>query len=273
MRLQKKSSIAYMFRNFWNLVYVTLPIAVLLAFFYNPTSELELFTTLVNGQISMDNYVDMLGQHLTALRFGNTWWVTLISVAVVALAMSLMVVKIDRHMRTGVMPAFPLRRAFGIFPIMLGYIASWIVATEACMLIIVGIAYMGKVIGNATAIVSVVLALVFVVRVLLTYVFVLLILSFPLKYSENYRFNRAMSYSARTMIPKRRLLVGLAFAYPLVRIAVMAVAYFLQPYHLDVVPYAVAQLVALTYVPCLAFKHYYDDVGGERRDIEQKLFG
>lgn len=273
MKYQSKSSIAYLFRNFWKLVYVMLPVAVLLAFFYNPTTERQLFGMLVNGKLTMDNYIDWIGQCLTVLRFGGNWWLALISVVALALSMSIMVVKIDRHMRTGVMPVFPLRHAFGIFPLMLAYVACCIATTEICMLIIVGISYMGSIIGNATAIVSIVFGLVFVVRVLLTYVFVLLVISFPLKYSENYRFNRALSYSARIMFPQKRLLIGVAFLFPLARIAVMALAYLLEPYHLDVMIFALAILFVMTYVPCLAFKHYYDDVGGERRDLSQKLFG
>lgn len=272
MKIQSKSSILYMFRNFWKLVYVTLPVAVLWAFFYNASAELQLFELLLNGKISMDNCADTIGQYVTVLRFGNNWWIALCAVVLLALSMSLMVVKIDRHMRAGVMPAFPIRKAFGIFPIMLAYIAICVAVTEIFMLMIVGIAYMCKMIGNATAIVSIVFALMFVARVLMTYVFVLTALSFPLKYSENYRFNRAMSYSARTMFPKKRLLLGLTFAFPLVRLAVLAVAYPLQSYHLDVVVYAVALTLLLTYLPCFAFKQYYDDVGGERRDLAQKIF-
>lgn len=262
-----------MLRNFWKLVYVTLPVAVLLAFFYNPRKELQLFEMLVLGKLTMDNYTNLVGGSLSVLRFGNTWWAALIAVVVLALAMSLMVVKIDRHMRMGVMPGLPMRRAFGIFPIMLAYILGWIAATEICILVIFGIAYMGRFIGNATAIVAIALGLTFVVRVILSYLFMLLIISFPLKYSENYRFNRAMSYSARIMFPKKRLLIGLAFVYPLARVAVMAISYPLVSYRLDVLVYALALLVAITYVPCLAFKHYYDDVGGERRDLSQKMFG
>ena len=244
-----------------------------MGFFYNPNTELNFFVMLVKGELTMDNYAFVMGRSLTVLRFGNTWWATLITVVVLALAMSLMVVKIDRHMRMGVMPGIPMRRAFGFFPIMLAFVVCWIAVAEVAALVILGIAYLASFVGNATAITSICLALAFGMRVFLTYAFLLLIIAFPLKYSENYRFNRAMSYSARIMFSKTRLLIGLAFAYSFARIALMALAYLLAPYKLDVLVYSLGLLFALTYVPCLAYKHYYDDIGGERRDLSRYLFG
>ena len=273
MRYQSKSSISYMFRNFWNLVYITLPVSVLMAFFYNPSSEITLFTRLVNNEIAMDEAIYMLGEGLTALRFGRFWWVVPIAIVVLAYAMSVMVVKIDRHMRVGQMPAFPLKRAFGIFPFMLLYIICSVAAMEIFMLIIVGIAYMLRFINNATAVVSVAFGLSVVVRVFWIYLLGLLIISLPLKYSENYRFNVALSYSARTMTRKNSKLWGLALLVVVLRVAVMGIAYLLAPYKLDALIYAVGYTFGFTFAPCFAFKHYYDDVGGERRDVTQIMFG
>ena len=273
MRYQSKSSISYMFRNFWNLVYITLPVSVLMAFFYNPNSEITLFTRLVKGEIAMDEAISVLSESLTVLRFGSFWWIVPIAVVALAFAMSVMVVKIDRHMRVGQMPAFPLKRAFGIFPFMLLYILCGIAAMEIFMLIIVGIAYMLRFVNNATAIISVALGLSLVVRVFLIYLLGLLIISFPLKYSENYRFNVALSYSARTMTRKKSMLLGLALLVVALRIVAMGIAFLLAPYKLDVLIYAVGYTLCFTFAPCFAFKHFYDDVGGERRDVGQIMFG
>ena len=272
MRFQRKSTIAYMFRNFWQLVYIPLPVCVLIAFFYNPSQEISLISALIQSEVSMDNYLYLLTQNLTILRLGKYWWVVLIAIVLLAVTMCLMVVKMDRHMRMGKMPAFPLKRSLPIFPFMLAYIVGCLVATELAILVVVGICYMLRVIGNATAVVTIALALTFVVRVLLTYAFGLLIITFPLKYSENYRFNVAMSYSARVMSTKRLQLVGLALLYPTARIAVMALASVLEPFLLDVLVYAVTITLCLVFIPCYAFKKFYDDVGGERRDLREKLF-
>ena len=272
MRTQNKSTIAYMFRNFWKLVYVTLPVSVLIAFFLHPSHETALFAATVRGDITMDNYMIALSDAFTVLRWGRYWWVALCAVVLLSYAMCVMVVKLDRHMRMGKMPALPVRRAFGIFPQMLGYIAVWVCLSELYKLIIVGIAYMLKFIPSATAIVCITMALVLVARTFVAYLFGLLLLTFPLKYSENYRFNIAMAYSARTMSTKRLQLVGLSLAYTLGRVAVQALAYLLQPYRLYVVLYAVVLTLMLMFVPGFAFKKYYDDVGGERRDISELLF-
>ena len=260
-----------MFRNFGQLFFVTLPVSVLLAFFYNPNLETDLFVKLVSGQINADNYFNELARAFTVLRFGRYWWVTLIALFVLAYAMCLMVVKIDRHMRIGEMLSLPFKRACGVFPMMLLYIVGSMVVSEVFKLIIVGVAYMLGFVPSAAAIVGIAFGLTLVARVFLTYIFCLLVITFPLKYSENYRFNVAMSYSARVMVAKRGKLTLLSLAYTFARCAVMALAYFARP--VDVAVYAVAIFFILTFIPCFAFKQYYDDVGGERRDVSQIMFG
>ena len=275
MRFQSKSSFIYMFRNFGQLFFVTLPVSVLLALFCNPRLETNLFVKLVSGQIRSQTFFNEFANSFTVLRFVQRhWWVALIAlfaVIVLAYTMCLMVVKVDRHMRMGEMLSLPFKRAFGIFPIMLLYIFGWIVVSEAFKLIIVGVVYMLRLLPSAEAVVAIGFGLAFIVQAGLTYFFFLLIITFPLKYSENYRFNVAMSYSARLMVVKRDKLLLLSFVYPLGRCVVMALAYLARP--VDVIVYTVAIFFVLTFVPCFAFKQYHDDVGGERRDVSQKIFG
>ena len=271
MRFQSKSSFIYMFRNLRQLFFVTLPVSLLLAFFYNPRLETDLFVALVGGQLNADNFFNEFATAFTVLRFGRYWWVVLLAVVVLAFTMSVMVVKIDRHMRIGEMLTLPLKRAFGIFPMMLLYIVGWFAVSEVFMLIIVGVVYMLRLVPSVEAIVAIGFGLAFIIRAFLTYIFCLLIITFPLKYSENYRFNVAMSYSARVMVAKRGKLMMLSVAYPFARYIVMALAYLIRP--VDVFVYAVAIFFILTYIPCFAFKQFYDDVGGERRDVGQKIFG
>ena len=271
VRFQSKSSLIYMFRNLRNLFFVTLPVSVLLAFFYNPRVETDLFAALVSGQINAENYFNEFATSFTVLRFGRFWWVTLLAVVFLAYTLSVMVVKIDRHMRIGEMLSLPLKRAFGIFPMMLAYIVACLVVFEVFSLIIVGVVYMLGFLPSAEAIVAIGFGLTFITRAFLTYIFCLLIITFPLKYSENYRFNVALSYSVRVMAKKRGKIILLSIVYPLARYLVMALAYFIRP--VDVLVYAVAFFFLLTYIPCFGYKQYFDDVGGERRDVGQKIFG
>ena len=261
-----------MFRNFWQLVYVVLPVSVLLAFFYNPAGELSLLDALVNGDVTFANYLGLLTNYMTVLRLGKYWWVTLIAIILLVLTMCLMVVKISRHMRVGKMPSLPFKYAFGIFPQMLLYVVVCIAVNELGMLIVVGVSFLIRFIGNALAIVSISLVFTFVVRVFLAYLFGLLVVTFPLKYSENYRFNIAMAYSARVMARKRGQLVGLSLLYAFARVAVLAIARLLEPFKLHVLAYAVALTLLLIFIPCFAFKKFYDDLGGERRDLIRKIF-
>ena len=265
-----------MLRNFWKLIYVTLPAALVMAFaafLYKPSAEAGLIVGLFRNEFTMSNYQSRLLNTLTVLRYGKYWWVFAIGLTVLVLAECVAVVKIDRHMRTGQMPALPMKRAFGIFPIMLCYALCCFVASELGSLVAVGLSVLMKFVGNATAIVSLTLVLLLALKAVGAYVFCLLLISFPLKYSENYRFNRAMSYSARMMFRKKRVLWGTALLYPLLRLAVLALAYLLESFKLDVLVYAVAFVFVASYVPCFSYKQYYDDVGGERRDIGQIMFG
>lgn len=253
-----------MFRNIWQLLIITLPASLVTAIFCNTEPELTLVTALFKGDITDANYMSELGVNLTLLRFGDYWWGVLISIVLLSYAMCLLVVKIDRHMRTGKMSLLPLRGALDIFLSMLLYIVTMIAVYEGSMLVIVGIVYMLRFISNVTTLMVLALTMTFFVWVFLAYIFLLLIVSFPLKYSEKYRFNIAMSYSVRIMAPKKRV-IGFAFLYPVCRIAVMALSYVVGPF--DYVINALAILFCLTYIPCFAYTQYYDDVGVERRDI------
>lgn len=275
MRFQSKSSVSYLFRNIGQLYFVTLPMALLLAFCCNPRLETDVFAMLFTGQVTSENFFTAFSQSFTVLRFLQPhWWILLLALfalALLALTMSILVVKIDRHMRVGEMVALPLKRAFGLFPWVLLFIAVCFVVHEVFMLVIVGVVYMLRFLPSAPAIVGIGLGLTLVARAFFTYFFCQLIITFPLKYSESYRLNVAMSYSTRVMTAKRGKLILISSIYPFARYALMAVAYFARPF--DVVLFAIANFFLLTYVPCFAYEQYYTDVGGERRDISQKIFG
>lgn len=264
-----------MFRNFGQLYFLTLPVALLLAFCYNPRLETDAFVMLFTGQITADNFFNVFSQSLTVLRFVHPyWWISLLALCalvLLAITMSLLVVKIDRHMRVGEMVSLPFKRAFGVFPWMLLFIAGCALVHEVFMLIISGVVYMLRILPSATAIVGIGLGLTLLERAFYTYIFCLFIITFPLKYSENYRLNVAMSYSTRVMSAKRGKLILISVIYPFARYALMALAYFVRPF--DVVLFAIANFFLLTYIPCFAYEQYYADVGGERRDISQIIFG
>lgn len=273
MRFQNKSSLAYMFRNFAHLFYVALPVAVLMAFFVNPNQEVYLWQNLCSGQItSMDVLFKTYNGALTVVRFGKFWWVAVIVLPLLALTVSMLIVKINRHMHIGEMSVLPFKRAFRLFPVTLALIACYFVVSEIAMLLSIGVMYIMRGVSSIAAVAVVGLALSVALRLICAWIFMLLLLALPLKYSENYHLNIALAYSVRVMTKQNKAVWGATLGYVLGRYAVMALAYLLAPYNLDVLLYAVAYLFVVMFLPCLAYRIYYDVVGSERRDIAQLMF-
>lgn len=272
MKVQRKSAISYLFRNFWQLVLISLPAAVLLGFFVTPAKEISFMQSLARGELTLDNYFQAYVDSFSALRLIDYWWVILIAAVVVCLTFCLLLAKIDRHMRVGEMVALPFKRAFALFPLILAYILCWFVITEVANLVGVGLMYIFKFINNVGAVASIGIVTDFVVRVFVTGLFFRLIITVPLSCSENYKLNTALSYSARCSASKRGAVWGLTLGYVFGRYAVMCLGYLLAPYRLDVLVYALAHLFCIVYIPCLSYVLYHDTVGGKRRDISQSIF-
>lgn len=272
MRYQKKSAVAYMFRNFGSLFYVALPVAVAMGFFFNYSAEMELYKSFVMGSLTTETFWQELGNSLSVLRFANYWWEAILSLALLILTFSMLAIKIGKHMRVGEMRALPFKSSFRIFPTMALYVLSCFLCIQIVALIPIGIVYLLKAIQNVNVIMTICFAMVMITRVILSYLFSLLLIAFPIKYDENYKFNVALAYSARTMAKKKGFTRGFAFAYPAARLAVGAVACLLAPYKLDVIVYALFYFVLIVLLPCVAFAIYHDTIGGERRDLSHLLF-
>lgn len=272
MKVRSKSASSYIMRNFGNLIYVALPIAVLLAFFANPTKEIEFLHTLIAGELTFANVFVLFNKAYTVLRFGEFWWVNIIAFLVLALTVSMLIVKISRHMRIGVMPALPFKKAFGIFTSTFVTLLCYFCVSEIAMLLSVGVMYIIRAVDNVIAISVVGVAIAVLVRTVIAWIFMLLILALPLKYSENYPLNVGLSYSVRVMTKLPRQVWCITLAYALGRYVIMLCAYFLSPYYLDIVLYALCYLFIVLFLPAYAYKVYYDVVGGERRDLSDAVF-
>lgn len=272
MKFQSKSAYAYIMRNFWKLVYVALPVAVLIAFFANPTKEIEFLHSLITGQLTFENVFPLFTSAFTVLRFGKFWWADVITFAVLAFTVSMLIVKISRHMRIGVMPVFPFKKACGLFFTTFLTLLCYFCVSEIAMLLSVGVMYVLRATDNVIVVSAVGVSVAFVVRLLIAWIFMLLILALPLKYSENYHLNVGMSYSIRIMTKLPRPVWTITLVYALGRYVVMLCAYFLRPYYLDIVLYSLVYMLIVLFLPVFAYKVYHDVVGGERRDISQTIF-
>lgn len=275
MKYRGKSSMAYMFRNFWKLIVVTLPISVFMTFFFNPLGEVQFHTMFFDGQFCSladgvgdgKAFVDKIFSTFTFMSFGKSWWAGIVGLALYSVTASMMVVKLNRHMRVGQMPWFCLKRTGGLVPFMFVYVASSFLAYEAFLFVAIGLLYCLNGVGNVIVLYAVGVTLIFAVRVVISFLFGQFLLAFPLLHSENYRLNTALAYSVRVMSSHKGVVCMFALGYPLVRLATSALAYLLTPVGLQHLPVFVELLFLNTYIPCLAYKLYHDTIGTTRRDI------
>lgn len=272
MRYQRKSSIAYIFRNFWHLAPIGLIAAVLMGFFCNNSVEVSFVEGFMHGSLNDENVLRDVLNAVSVLRFREMWWGVILAVLTFVFTESMLTIKVARHMRTGEMVAFPVKRAFSVFPTMLLFVLCVCALVECLNLVIAGVAFLLRAAGTLTVVI-VTVSLVYVVRILAMAVVGTLLFAFPIMYMENYSFNLALSYSVRLVSERKGFLWAMALIYPLCRLALTAICGLIG---LKIVTYAVFSLFYLfciVFVPCVTFKLYYDTVGGERRDISKVMFG
>lgn len=260
-----------MFRNFFHLVPIALLPAVALGLFMNTNAEIVFAQYLVAGSITQNSVVDRLLGAISIIRFGKYWWGTVLALILFAFAESLMMVKVERHMRVGEMPLLPLKRACGVFPTVALFVLCVVLGVELLNLIVVGVAFLIRY-AKTVIVVVVSVVLLYLTRILATLAVGALLFAFPIMFLENYSFNNALSYSVRLMSENRKYLWLFAAVYPSMRLALTAICYFVDSYYVTVAIFSVFYLFAMLILPCLAFKLYYDSVGGERRDVAVKMF-
>ncbi len=274
MRIQSKTAVAYMFRNFWRLVfYIVIP-SVLIGIFAGYGNRTEFVVNVFNGTVTKENYLPELMSAFSVLRFGKTWWVVLIAVLLLIFGESLCAVKIGRHMRIGVMSESGIwKEALFFSPRVAVFAAMFLLASEVMNLIAVGLAHLFVGI-NVYAMLVVTLAFLGILQIVLFILFGMLVCTLPASQCEEYKLNIAMSYSVRLMTStKHGFFAVVTSEYCVSRLVVLILGALLKPYGADVILYVLLNLFWLLYIPCLAFKTYYDRTDGERRDLSRIMFG
>ena len=260
-----------MMRNFWRLAPWVVAVAILSAFFISDQPLITFVRNYATGEIGEGNFLQNLTAAVTVLRFDKYWWCVIITALLFAFAESVLIVKVSRHMRVGEMLPFPFKGAISVLPMALLFTLGVTVFYELLNMAVVGIAYLlNKVSAIATAVVSAVL--LFAIRVTTVYIAAALLLSFPIMFEENYRFTSALSYSVRLASDKRKFLLTVSFVFPMVQLALIALCAWVNLRPLTITLYAVFIFIFGLYAPCVAFKIYYDSVGGVRRDITHSIF-
>ncbi|MCM1290286.1 MAG: hypothetical protein NC132_04555 [Corallococcus sp.] len=271
MRYQSKSTISYVMRNFWRLMPWTFAVAVLSGFFLTDQPVIDFVHGYAAGEITLQNFLQNLANAVTVLRFGKYWWCALITVLLFVFAECVLLVKVARHMRIGEMQRFPLRSAVSVLPRALLFTLGVALFLELLNLAVVGIAYL---IRPAGLIASTVICaiLLFAVKAITVFGASALLLAFPIMFEENYRFTSALSYSVRLALDKRNFLIAVSLIYPLLQLALTALCAWVDLRALTVALYSLFFFAFSLYAPCVAFKIYYDSVGGVRRDIVRVMF-
>lgn len=271
MRYQRKSAIAYIFRNFWQLAPFAVVSAILLGHFCNTHAEMAFVLGALDGTVNSENVLTAVLNTVSIMRFGKDWWGLLLSLVVFALTESLLTEKVYNHMRTGEMQTFPLHRSFAVMPKMFLFVFVIAFFNEIVKLIVCGIVSMLGSLG-VTAVVVIALSLVFVVKMVMLAVIGTLLYAFPITFLENYKFNLALSYSVRLAGNSRAVIASVAVIYPLTQVALTVACYFINVPFVTTLLFTLFYLAAILLVPCTAFTLYYGNVGGDRKDIGQRIF-
>ena len=271
MRYQSKSTISYILRNFWRLAPWTVAVSVLSGFFITDQPLINFVRNYAAGNVNSGNFVEGLVNAATVLRFGKYWWCVILTVLLFAFIESILIVKVARHMRVGEMSRFPLKGAIAVLPTALLFTLGVTVFYELLNMAVVGIAYLMR---SANVIASTVVSavLMFAVRAITVFFASALLLSFPIMFEENYRFGSALSYSVRLALDKRWFFIAVSLIYPLAQLALVALCAWVNITAVTVTLYSLFVLFFSLYAPCVAFKIYYDSVGGTRRDVTHTIF-
>jgi hypothetical protein len=174
-------------------------------------------------------------------------------------------------MRVGGFSLFPLKSAMKVMPSMLLFCACFAVALQLLQFVTFGIVFALGQFLPMNVVIPIGLVGLFGDIILVVYFWMLMLLAFPLSYSENYPFNVALSYSIREMQKHRGVCIGHAVAYALVHALVVTLDWVLPV--ASVVIHALFYVFVIYYVPCLAFAIHHKTLGTERKDISRVLIG
>jgi len=271
MRYQSSSAISYFFRNFWKYIYIVLPVAAFMAVFANYSSETTFLQNWIRGNLTEETYLQAMMQGMSLINQAETILFGAISFVLLAVAFSFLVVKVSRHMRVGGFSLFPLKSAMKVMPSMLLFCACFAVALQLLQFVTFGIVFaLGRFLPM-NVVIPIGLVGLFGDIILVVYGWMLMLLAFPLSYSENYPFNVALSYSIREMQKHRGVCIGHAVAFAFVHALVVTLDWVLPV--ASVVIHALFYTFVIYYVPCLAFTIHHKTLGTERKDISRVLIG
>lgn len=271
MRYQSSSAISYFFRNFWHYILLVLPVVLFMTFFANFGNQTAFLKDWLGGNLFAETYITQMMNKMSIVNQANNWLFEIGAFLLLVTTFSLITVKMSRHMRVGDFVPFPVKSAIKIIPSMAIFCGCFTVVCQLLQFVVFGILFLLNMFFAMDAVIVVGLVLLWLAVVGIAYLWMLMLLAFPLFYSENYPFNVALSYSIREMSKHSLLCIGYAVGYAVAQVAVLALDYILPVSKYFV--HAIFFTFVIYYIPCLALTIHHKTLGSERKDISRVLIG
>lgn len=278
MRLQNKSALAYVFRNFLHLFLPALVTAFLLGFFADVANVVGFFTYAIQGTLTAENFVENLLECFSFLRFGKDFWVMFIALLAFILTECFLGVRVGRHMRTGLVDFLRPRSVLPFFTQMSLYVGMFVVGYELLQMVVVGVGSIVITSGNVILTWIITMVLEVVCEGVTAYFAAMSVCTFPAGYVEGFMLGSALSYSIRLVSQSGKFVFRFVTEFLISRILIYVIAYFVGDvalfgeFTLANVCYALFYLWWMVYVVAIAFCYYYHFTDVERRDITRKLW-
>lgn len=280
MRVQSNRAIAYMFRNFFPLLFFAIVPAVLLGLFAGNEGALRFLNAAAEwwnqgGVIAEVTVGKEMLFDFTIVRIANVeGLIVLVGFVLYVFSTGFILATVERHMRLGVrFSRGAIRNAFSVMGRVALFILLLVAINELSMMMIVGLVSIMEEIGATMRFVIVfAMALLVLAKILFCSIVGLLLCSLPVSQCDDYKLNVAMSYSARLMGKRNDIVLALVMLFLFSKALTFTVAYLLSPLNLDFIAYCLYYLFWIMYLPCLAVKVYFDVAGEPRKDLEKQIF-
>jgi hypothetical protein len=288
MRRGKKSTLVYILKNFWFMLPLTILPAALLGFVkavqYDNTPAdffLKLFLSITNNQsLVVNNFAQDLFGYFTSISISENWWIYLLGLTSLFFSFCMTISSVERHMRLGLKSYTRIlsmlnESIMAVFP----YFMLALLSYEFIGLIICGMIYLFYVFNINGWLLMVLSLTVCVVFYIIYAVFITLtICTVPSILSDGYRFNVAVSYSARLVSKKLGVMLGRLIGTFAVSWIILTASNFLYanakwyPHALHIVISVVYYLFWACFLPVFSMKNYTELTEGTRKDIQVSLF-
>lgn len=287
MRKGKKSTLVYMIKNFWFMLPLAILPAALLGFvgaaaYDNSPADffVSLARRLTGGEsLVVENFTKDLFGYFTSFNTTENFWIYILGLISLFFSLCMTVAAVERHMRLGLRSytrifAMLNESILAVFP----YFLLALAAFEFISLIICGMIYLFYVM-NIGGWLFFFLSLAVTAGFYIMYAafFMLTICTIPSMLSDGYRFNVAVSYSARLVSTKMGVIMARFCGTFLVAWLVQAASNLLAsaawyPNGVHVVVNIIYYFFWCCYLPVFAMKNYNDLTEGVRKDITVSLF-